>query len=87
MNPQPRAGHDDEEPTYARDTVLAAVNAGADLIHTELGLGERDDDLTNLVVNAAMTCLDHPDATFEQVVHENYDHPPEEVRQWWTTWT
>ncbi|WP_205327050.1 hypothetical protein [Glycomyces sp. YM15] len=70
--------------SYTRDQVSTAVNAGADTIKDALELGERDADLINLIVNAALTCLDRPDASFDDVVNENYgETTPEDVRGWW----
>lgn len=69
--------------TYTRDRVSDAVNAGADIIRDALNLNDRDGDLLNLVVNAALTRLDQPDADFDDVVDANYTETPDQVRGWW----
>lgn len=68
---------------YTRDQVAAAVNAGADCIRDALDVGDRDTDLINLVVNAALTFLDQPEADFDAVVGANYEASAREVRGWW----
>lgn len=68
--------------TYTREDVMAAVNAGVDLVLDELALGECQADLVNLVVNAIGTVLDNPGASLDQVIEENYDEDPAEVRAW-----
>jgi hypothetical protein len=57
--------------TYTRDQVSRAVNDGTDLV-MELGDGERDSDLLNLAANAALTLLDNPAATLDDVILANY---------------
>lgn len=69
--------------SYAYEHITQAVNNGADAVKDALDLGERDTDLINLVVNAAITCLDNLDADFDQVVTANYEATPSEVRDWW----
>ncbi|MFK4187261.1 hypothetical protein ACI2L4_25105 [Streptomyces sparsogenes] len=80
--------------TYTRDQVADAVNAGAGLVLDGLNLGERDEDVINLVVNAALAVLDTPGATGEDpkitlddVMNQNYDGGAKEVRSWWCNWS
>lgn len=73
--------------TYTRNQVSEAVNAGADLVTSDIGDGERDTDLVNLVVNAIMTVLDSPDVSLDDVIESNYSVSPEEVRSWWSGWS
>jgi 3-hydroxy-3-methylglutaryl CoA synthase len=68
---------------YTREQIFEAVNAGAGLVIDEFALGERDEDIVNLVVNAAMTVLDKPDADMAYVVEECYSEPLEEIKDWW----
>ena len=69
---------------YEHDHVTNAINAGADTIRDALDLGERDTDLVNLVVNAAVTSLEQPGSTFDDIVNANYtDDTPDDVRGWW----
>ncbi|OKH95406.1 hypothetical protein [Streptomyces uncialis] len=69
--------------TYTRADISKAVNGGADLVHDELGLGERDYDLLGLIVNAAMAVLDQPGTSLDDVIRDSYKEEPEEVRGWW----
>ncbi|MDP9611562.1 hypothetical protein [Streptomyces demainii] len=81
--------------TYTRDQVADAVNAGAGLVlDGGLNLGERDEDVINLIVNAALAVLDMPGATGEdpkitldEVMDQNYDGGAAEVRSWWSNWS
>jgi hypothetical protein len=68
---------------YSREQVEQAVNAGADLVRDDLPAGERDTDLINLVVNAALTLLDNPGLSLDQVMDGSYDGGAAEVRSWW----
>jgi hypothetical protein len=68
---------------YDHDHVTKAINEGADVIRDALDLGERDNDLLNLVINAAVTCMERPGSTFDDVVTANYAETPDEVRTWW----
>ncbi|MCX2949923.1 hypothetical protein [Lentzea sp. NEAU-D7] len=72
---------------YTRDQVLAAVNNGSDLVRTALELGDRDDDLLNLVVNTVMSVLDDPETDLDSAIRENYETDPSEVLSWWTNWS
>ncbi|MDI3409283.1 hypothetical protein [Streptomyces cavernicola] len=72
---------DDEAPQYTREQISQAVNNGVDLPAAQ----ERRtvaDDLDNLIVNAALTLLDDPDADFYKVVTKNYGESPRVVRSW-----
>lgn len=69
---------------YTHEHVSEAINAGADTVRDALDLGDRDIDLLNLVVNAAITSLEHPDSTFDDIVNANYaENTPDDVRGWW----
>ncbi|MBQ0972836.1 hypothetical protein KBZ00_17065 [Streptomyces sp. RK31] len=57
---------------YSRGQVSAAVNAGVDAA-AETIREQCADDIDNLTVNAILTLLDHPDASFADVVAECYD--------------
>ncbi|RLU79914.1 hypothetical protein CTZ27_35770 [Streptomyces griseocarneus] len=72
---------DDEAPQYTRDQVSRAVNSGIDRAAEHTGRPYAD-DLDNLVVNAALTLLDDPDADFYKVVAECYSESPRVVRSW-----
>lgn len=67
------------------ELVQHAVNAGADLILGELDLGDRDNDLINLVVNAAVYLVENPDGSFEDMISENWgeETSADDVRGWW----
>lgn len=58
------------EPTYTRDQIDAAVNAGANMIGYS--------NLINLIVNAQLTLLDQPDATLEDVILANWQAESED---------
>lgn len=58
---------------FTRDQVLKAVNAAADMVSSELELGDRENELLNLMVNAVMTVLAAPNADLSDVVSECYD--------------
>ncbi|MGW5336180.1 transposase [Streptomyces bauhiniae] len=68
---------------YTEESVRTAVNAGADMVLGELGLGEPEEDAINLVVNAAITSLTNPGVSFAKMIEENYGEDAEEVRSWW----
>lgn len=65
------------------ERVTCAVNTGADAITAALDLSDRDTDVVNLIVNAIITCIDHPDANFDDIVTTNYSETPDQVRAWW----
>lgn len=60
--------------SFTRDEVSQALNRAADDV---LGAINAPDegvrDAVNLVVNAAMTYLDTPDATLDEAIEENYE--------------
>jgi hypothetical protein len=70
---------------FTRDQVSTAMNAGADLVRDDPGLqlGDLEIDVINLVINAAMTQLDNPTVSLDEVMNENYDGGATEVRSWW----
>ncbi|MFJ7205594.1 hypothetical protein ACIQWR_18905 [Streptomyces sp. NPDC098789] len=80
-----RAGVHREVYVWTREDIATAVNAGADLVTAELG-SERDQDLMNMVVNAVLHILENPNASLDEVIRENYEEEPEEVRSWWSGW-
>lgn len=75
------------EPAFTRAQVAQAVNAGADLVRDSLPTGDRDADLINLVVNAALTLLDAPGLSLDDVIRACYETEPAEVRGWWDGWS
>lgn len=72
---------------YTREQVSEAVNAGADLVRDGLDAGDRDIDLINLIVNAALTLLGEPGLSLDDVIRRCYDTDPAEVRGWWSGWS
>ncbi|GHF33011.1 hypothetical protein GCM10010218_12610 [Streptomyces mashuensis] len=77
----PADAPDDDAPQYTREQVSQAVNSGIDLAAEHTGRAYAD-DLDNLVVNAALTLLDDPDADFYTVATECYSESPRVVRSW-----
>lgn len=69
---------------YSYSQVSEAVNQGASLVtgDTVIYLSDRDYDLINLVVNAALSALDNPSITLDDVIVNNYSVQPAEVRSW-----
>ncbi|MFI1012601.1 hypothetical protein [Streptomyces sp. NPDC020965] len=74
-------GADDTTPQFTREQVSRAVNRGVDAAARTSGCS-RHQDLDNLVVNAALTLLDDPEADFASVVFDCYIESPETVRSW-----
>jgi F420-dependent methylenetetrahydromethanopterin dehydrogenase len=75
---------------YAEVNALAAyeaAQAAADLVATELQLGERDRDLASLIVNGAAVLLENPNATFADIVRAAHDTTEAQLRTWWTGWS
>jgi hypothetical protein len=70
--------------TFTREQVSDAVNAGADLVVDGLGVGEAESDLVNLVVNAIVAVLESPGISLDDVIRQNYETDPAEVRGWWS---
>ncbi|MFE0775707.1 hypothetical protein [Streptomyces sp. NPDC058861] len=66
--------------TYTYKQVRKAMNHGADMVMEEVG-GDRDTDLVNLVVNAALALLDDPSMDIDAVIEASYEDP-DEVRTW-----
>ncbi|MCG8926635.1 hypothetical protein [Lentzea sp. CC55] len=73
--------------SYTLDQVRDAVNNGSDLVRTALDLGDRDDDLLNLVVNAVMSVLEDPNTDLDSAIEENYQLDPSVVLSWWNNWS
>lgn len=71
----------DNKPQFTADQVSQAVNAGVDRIADLLGR-TCPDNLDNLVVNAALTLLDDPDADLDAVATVCYEESPDVVRSW-----
>ncbi|MGW1615682.1 hypothetical protein ACWCQZ_40790 [Streptomyces sp. NPDC002285] len=67
---------------YSREQVSAAVNAGVDAAASTIR--ERfADDIDNMAVNAVLTLLDDPGASFDVVVDKCYDSDgADDVRGW-----
>lgn len=62
-----------------RDQVSAAMNRAADdVLEAIQAPDEGTRDAVNLVVNAALTYLDAPDATLQDAIEENYELDPED---------
>ncbi|MFE2184144.1 hypothetical protein [Streptomyces sp. NPDC059455] len=68
--------------TFTRDQVSAAVNWAVDEATDFRRLGACADDIDNFVVNAVLTLLDDPDASFDDVVTECYGEGPDRVSSW-----
>ncbi|MBB6440053.1 transposase [Streptomyces candidus] len=68
---------------YTEESVRTAANAGAEMVLGEINLGEPEEDAINLVVNAAITILINPGASFAEMVEENYGESADEIRSWW----
>ncbi|MEU9355075.1 hypothetical protein AB0D65_29775 [Streptomyces griseoloalbus] len=73
---------EDDGRTWTRDQVADAVNWAIDEAAGTRRLGACADDLDNLAVNAVLTLLDDPDATFEDVATECYGEDPDEIARW-----
>ncbi|GHF38808.1 hypothetical protein GCM10010218_20060 [Streptomyces mashuensis] len=69
--------------TYTQEQISRTINDGADLVADGLGLDERDADLLNLMVNAALSLLEDPTLSLNDVMDRNYDGGAEEVLSWW----
>ena len=65
---------------FTREQLSRAVNDGAELVLDALLLGERDEDLITLVVNAALSKLDNPEVDLDAVIQDHYSEDP---RGWW----
>ncbi|MCX4677664.1 hypothetical protein OG413_20545 [Streptomyces sp. NBC_01433] len=72
----------DDAPLFTRKQVAQAIAKGVDLAAQHQGGRHAPDDLDNLVVNAALTLLDDPDADFHTIAIESYDESPRRVRSW-----
>jgi hypothetical protein len=74
--------------TYTLQAVNAAVTNAVDLIKDGLGLGERDEDLLNLVTHAFLGLLSGQARTLTEVLDHSYD--PDTARRlpgWWSGWS
>lgn len=72
--------------TYTSDQVSVAVNAAAKTVLADLGLGEREEDLLDLVAELTVSKLERPSATLDESIEENTERSPSEVRAWWGNW-
>lgn len=71
---------DSERGAYTTDEISAALNRAADDVLTAINApDEGTRDAVNLVVNAALTYLDAPDATLDAVIEENYELDEDDV--------
>ncbi|MER7316241.1 hypothetical protein [Streptomyces halstedii] len=68
---------------FTEEQIRTAVNQGADMVLGSISIGEPEEDAINLVVNAALTCLAKPGASFAEMVEENYGETVEEIGSWW----
>ena len=86
---RPKPGSTAGRRTRAAREVSAAVTATADLVRTDDGLaaGERETDLTGLVVNAALVLLEHPAVSLDEVMDACYEGGAARVRSWRDGWT
>ncbi|WP_330351698.1 hypothetical protein [Streptomyces sp. NBC_00582] len=66
---------------YSREQVSAAVNAGVDAAARTIR-EQHADDIDNLVVNAVLTLLDDPEASFDAVVARCYGIEADAVSGW-----
>lgn len=74
--------------TYTTDQVVALMNRAVKLITDAITLDEPCDDVAHLMVNATATLLDNPNATFDDVVTENYgDVDTKDDPRKWDQWT
>ncbi|SEE82839.1 hypothetical protein SAMN05216483_6683 [Streptomyces sp. 2131.1] len=67
--------------TYTRDQVSTALNRAVDDMAARLHNGVAD-DIDNFAVNAALTLLDDPDASFADVTSECYGEDADVVSGW-----
>ena len=67
---------------YTRDEVSEAVNNAVNLVAGNIEVSDSDQDMLNLIVNAAMTLLDFPGASMHEVITANYAEDPENVLGW-----
>jgi hypothetical protein len=70
--------------TYTYDQVVDLANRAVELIIDELDLPETGTvDAMNLVVNAIGSLMRNPlTACLDDVIRDNYETDPEEVRSW-----
>jgi hypothetical protein len=68
--------------TWTGDQVAEAVNWAVDWAAGARSPGACADDLDNFTVNAVLTLLHDPEATFETVVSKCYGEDPDEVSGW-----
>jgi len=75
-------------PDYSTVQIQDALGTAQDLITRELDLGERDDDLLDLLRRGAAALLASPDiTTLDALIRAaGYQSPPAEIRGWWTRW-
>lgn len=67
--------------SFSTDQITTALNRAADEV-LDVARDDGDEflrDAINLVVNAGLHFLEHPDASIEHVVRENYDDFAEEL--------
>jgi hypothetical protein len=70
-------------PTWTREEIMVALNRAADEV---LDITEAPDegvrDIVNLIVNAGITYLTHPEANLEYVAQANYSVGLDEILRW-----
>ncbi|MEU6462210.1 hypothetical protein [Streptomyces sp. NPDC046976] len=71
------------EAVYTREQVSAALNLAVDDMAEQLHGGTAD-DIDNFAVNAALTLLETPGASFEDITVECYGEDAAEVSRWLT---
>ena len=67
---------------YTSDQVSTALNRAVDDMAEQLH-GKTPDDIDNFAVNAALTLLDNPNASFDDIIAECYDDEDPEVVSGW----
>ena len=75
-------------PDYSTAQIQDALDAAQDLIIRELDLGERDDDLLDLLRRGTAPLLARPDITTLDALTgaAGYQSTAAEIRKWWTGW-
>jgi hypothetical protein len=75
--------------TWTARQISEALSSAAELVRTDGGLaaGEREADLIGLVVNAALTLLEQPAVSLDEVMDACYEGGAAQVRSWWHGWT
>lgn len=66
---------DDKLHHYSRDEVVAAINAGADLVLENISMDHDEEygNAANVIVCAILSTLNNPDISFISMMQENFD--------------